>query len=207
MQSNGQRTTSETLALPRTKSRLIREWLALFGENYQREISPVLANIWEKHLDGVPEDDLKTAFERVLRTSRFFPCVADVRACLEKPQQELDAVEEGKDLLDAERAWESLQAHIREWGAEETPTFSNGRFIHPPELPGEVEYAVRQCGGYPYVATADASKVVFIRRDFIQHFRRHRETKGLLAPSRQEARALLNQVQTWKGQLGKGDRG
>ena len=206
MQSNVQRPTSETLALPRTKSRLIREWLAIFGENYQREISPVLGSIWEMHLGEVAEDDLRNAFQRALLTCRFFPNLADIRVCLEKPEQERNALEEGKDLLDAEKAWESLQAHIREWGAEETPTFSNGRFIHPPELPGEVEYAVRQCGGYQFVATADASKVVFIRRDFLQHFRRHRETKGLLAPSRQEARALLGQVATWTNQVGKGDR-
>ncbi len=206
MQSNVQRPTSETLVLSNSKSRLIREWLAIFGENYQRGISPALANIWEEHLGEVAEDDLRNAFERALLNCRFFPNLADIRACLGKPQQEQTALEEGKDTLDAEKGWEWLMKHIREWGADQTPSFSGGKFTYAPELPGEVAYAVRQCGGYQYIATADASKVVFIRRDFIQHFRRHRETKGLLAPSRQEARALLNQVQTWKGQLGKGDR-
>ena len=85
MQSNVQRPTSETLALPRTKSRLIREWLALFGENYQREISPVLGSIWEMHLGEVAEDDLRNAFQRALLTCRFFPNLADIRVCLEKP--------------------------------------------------------------------------------------------------------------------------
>lgn len=206
MQSNVQRPTSETLVLPRTKSRLIREWLAIFGENYQREISPVLGSIWEMHLGEVAEDDLRNAFERALLNCRFFPNLADIRACLEKPQQEQTALEEGKDTLDAEKGWEWLMNHIKEWGSDQTPLFSGGRFTYPPELPGEVAYAVRQCGGYQYVATADASKVVFIRRDFIQHFRRHRETKGLLAPSRQEARALLGQVATWTNQLARGDK-
>lgn len=206
MQSNEQRTTSEALALPSSRSLLIRQWLAIFGENYQRELSPALANIWETHLGDIADDDLRDAFQRALLTCRFFPTLAEIRVCLEKPQQEQTALEVEKDTLDAEKGWEWLMKHIREWGADQTPSFCGDKFTYPPELPGEVAYAVRQCGGYQYIATADASKVVFIRRDFIQHFRRHRETKGLLAPSRQEARALLNQVQTWKGQLGKGDR-
>ena len=206
MQSNVQRPTSETLVLPRTKSRLIREWLAIFGENYQREISPVLGSIWEMHLGEVADDDLRNAFERALLTCRFFPNLADIRACLEKPQQEQTALEDGKDTLDAEKGWEWLMKHIKEWGADQTPSFSGGKFTYPPELSGEIAYAVRQCGGYQYIASADASKFVFIRRDFLQHFRRHRETKGLLAPSRKEAKVLLSQVATWKKQLEKSDR-
>ena len=54
------------------------------------------------------------------------------------------------------------------------------------------DYAVRQCGDLPRLAAIDPSKVEFVRKDFIAHYKRYRETCGMLAPSREEAQQMLN---------------
>nr|NIV37713.1 hypothetical protein [Anaerolineae bacterium] len=121
-----------------------------------------------------------------------------------KHQLQLEAA---RDQLDAERAWDSLLRYIEQWGADLAPLFhgrdANGDPIleRPEPLPPEVAWAVQQCGGYRAVANAESDKLHFIRKDFIRHYSRHRETDQLRVPSREEAKQLVSRVDGWRKKL------
>ena len=180
-------------------------WMAIFGEAFRQPVSPEQIGIYKAALESeLTLDQLEETCQRALKNCRFFPTIADLLAWVRRDQAQ---AEEAVDKLHADRAWDSLMAHIDRWGADRMPLVCGRRetgeiiFEHAEPLLPEIEWAVRQCGGYYKVATATTENVHFIRKEFLAHFLRYRETGALAAPSREEARRLLAGLQEKAKQL------
>lgn len=184
--------------------------MAIFGEAYRQPVGAEQIAIYKAALEnGLTLEQLEAACQRALKTCRFFPTIADLLSCVHRDQAQ---AEQAVDKLHAERAWDSLMAHIDRWGADRTPLVCGRRetgeiiFEYAEPLLPEIEWAVRQCGGYYKVATATTENVHFIRKEFLAQFVRYRETAALAAPSREEARQLLAGLQEKAKQLQDGKK-
>ena len=129
--------TISGLRVSETRSRVIREWLVRFGTNHERAIAPLIA-LWEDELADISPVLLEKTFRQVLRTSRFFPTIAEVRA-------QIDQANANGLHLEIEEAWSRALDWVQ-------------RYFHPdlgvargaPELPGAIQHAIRaaaDCSG------------------------------------------------------------
>ena len=180
-------------------------WMAIFGEAFRQPVSPEQIGIYKAALESeLTVEQLEETCQRALKGCRFFPSIADLLSGVHRDQAQ---AEEAVDKLHAERAWDSLMAYVGRWGADLTPSVCGRRetgeiiFEYAEPLLPEIEWAVRQCGGYYRVATATTENIHFIRKEFLAHFLRYRETGALAAPSREEARRLLAGLQEKAKQL------
>ncbi len=171
-------------------SRTVRKWLTIYGEAYRQEATEAQAKIYELGLKDLPAEEVHAAMKRALKGCKFFPSIAEIRACVEKP--EADA-----ETLEAERSWRGLERRRAEWGMDLTPVFQGGKFHYAPELDAATSYALAALGGWERFCNYETDLYALMRRDFIAAYKRHRETEGLLAPSRDEARRLLAHVDSW----------
>ena len=147
--------------------------------------------IYFQHLQGkITAEQLEGAGPRLLEGERF-PLPGDILRAIVKP-------EESKENLEAEKAWLQLEKRRAEWGPDLMPLHHGGKDYYPPALDGATEYGLSSIGGWDRFCNYDADLYGLMRRDFILAYKRHRETKGLLAPSREEARKILAQVEDWK---------
>jgi hypothetical protein len=167
-----------------TRSRLIREWLVRFGANHERAIAPLIA-LWEDEFADIRPALLEKAFRQVLRTSRFFPTIADVRA-------QIDQANASGARLEIEEAW----ARALDWVQ---------RYFHPdlgvtrgaPELPAAIQHAVRAAGGMRWLEGCPASELQWAKKRFVEDLARVQETQQsqhLL--TRPEARLILSNLTT-----------
>lgn len=133
------------------------------------------------------------AFERMLRERKgeFFPTPAELRSFVEKPEKEAD-------ILEAEKAWLALEKRRDKWGRDLAALFQNGKYVYPKPLDGPTEYALASIGGWERFCDYDHDYYNLMRKQFIEAYSRHRETKGLLAPSREEASRLWGEVSQWE---------
>ena len=164
------RSSGETLSLSvisgrqasEIRSRVIREWLVRFGTNHERAITPLIP-LWEDELADVSPALLEKVFRQVIRTSRFFPTIADIRA-------QVDEVDEKGRELETEHAWQHALGWI-------------GRYYHPdigisrgaPELSAKITHAIRAAGGMHMLFCCSESDVVWRKRDFIADYSRTEE--------------------------------
>lgn len=176
-----------TISVQPDSQELVRQFLVRFGEIFRQPITSPLVSIWMEHFAGVSPEVLETALRRAEHESEFFPTPASVMKLIDRPEVE-------SETLDAEKAWAGLEKRRREWGADLTPLFMAGELHHPPPLDAPTEYALAAIGGWSRFCDYDLDTYAFLRRDFIAAFKRFRETGGLLAPSREEAKRLLAQV-------------
>ena len=133
-------------------------WMAIFGEAFRQPVSPEQIGIYKAALESeLTVEQLEETCQRALKGCRFFPSIADLLSGVHRDQAQ---AEEAVDKLHAERAWDSLMAYVGRWGADLTPSVCGRRetgeiiFEYAEPLLPEIEWAVRQCGGYYRVATA-----------------------------------------------------
>lgn len=170
MQTSSLRTTSPASNCQESSSRslLIRSWLATYAETYRdrdglpRDVSDGrLGQIYEKALGDIPTKQLGAALERTLKTCRFFPTPADIRA-------QLDQVNEQGQELEAEHAWQHALGWI-------------GRYYHPdlgprrgaPELPPKITHAIRAAGGMHMLFGCAEADLVWRKKDFLADYTRN----------------------------------
>ena len=167
-----------------TRSRLVREWLVRFGTNHERAIAPLIA-LWEDELADVSPALLEKAFRQVLRTSRFFPTIADVRALI-------DQANASGTKLEIEEAWTRALDWVQ-------------RYFHPdlgvaqgaPQLPAVIQHAIRAAGGMRWMESCPANELQWAKKRFVEDFTRVHETQqseNLL--TRPEARRILSGLTT-----------
>ena len=161
---------------------MIREWLVRFGTNHERAIAPLIA-LWEDELADISPVLLEKTFRQVLRTSRFFPTIAEVRA-------QIDQANANGLHLEIEEAWSRALDWVQ-------------RYFHPdlgvargaPELPGAIQHAIRAAGGLQWIESCSASELQWAKKRFVEDFTRVHETRQsehLL--TRPEARRILSDL-------------
>lgn len=162
-------------AKPSDKLRWLIEQLGLLAAAMGQEVTPERLRVNAQDLADLPSEVLPEMFSLARKGLKFYPQVSELRALVEKKEIEADAVE-------AEKAWLILEGRRDRLGA-------HGK------LDGATDYALRAIGGWKRFCNYELDAYSFIRRDFIAAYKRWKETGGLQAPSREEARKLLAKAQ------------
>lgn len=135
-----------------------------------------------EEFSDVDPDELDAAFRAARGACTQFPTPGDVR---KQMRQQVAA----GDQFDAEKAWDLVQKICaKHWHPD------IGLYASAPPIDGATEHALRQIGGYRRLNETPLDSLSFVRRDFIDAFKRHHETGGYLAPTRKEAAALLESL-------------
>jgi hypothetical protein len=91
-------------ATPASKSSadaVARKWVVIFAELHSRAVSGEFVEIWCRALADIEPDLLDRACEQTLKTCKFFPTPADVRALI-------DEAESNARKIEAEAAWQRV---------------------------------------------------------------------------------------------------
>lgn len=185
------------------RSAFFAGWMNKLAAAYGVEATEERQAVYLDALADLAIGELERAFRQCLNECKFFPAIAEIRAAVEKTYRV-------QDQFDAEKAWDWVKQIIRKhWFGEWMPVMSHikpehysghvavcrgGYLLYPPAFDGITEYAIRQVGGIERIINATDENHDFIRRGFLEAFKRHRETGGYLAPSRLEATALLDKL-------------
>jgi hypothetical protein len=119
---------------------VIRRWLVAFGEIFRREINSTLVGLWCSLLSRLDPGLLDRACAEVARTSKFFPVPGDVLALVKQGNKS------AFPLLAAEQ-WEHALKYVQEYWEE-----SKGLSRAAPELSSDVQFALREAGGFAWVS-------------------------------------------------------
>ena len=129
------------------KEELILKTLHLWGELYNKQITPAVESVWVGLLKGYPLDDLKRAFEKVIKTCKFFPTPAEVIEMFEGTEEERALV-----------AFDKLKTAIQKHGA-----YTSVKFDDP-----AIHTAIEMLGGWVEVCFSDER---FLENRFKQAYR------------------------------------
>lgn len=188
---------------------MIGAWLRRYAQVFPMygktlEQLPDRFDAFEAALSDLTPQELERGFRECLKTCREFPTPADVLG-------QIKATEKARDDFESEKAWANVQQILgRHWYGELMPVMSSkkpenwggrvqehngGSLLWPAPFDAATDYAIRIAGGLDRIAKANGDRELdFIRRDFLANHKRHKETAGLLAPSREEAKAFLDQL-------------
>lgn len=145
-----------------------------------------LLNTYLQILNDYDPEYLGVALSIASKECRFFPVPADIIDRMPK-----DANPKEIALFEAEEAWDKFK--------------DNFHCYHPdlgyrgPKPDAAMEYAMRQIGGFERFSTTLVENENFIRKEFIEAHMRFDSTGGRLAPTRDEAKRLLDRLK--KGEL------
>lgn len=155
------------------------------GEVFGRAITAALTAIWIRELGGIDPAILEPVLRASLRSCKFFPTIAEVL-------EPINAAKKCDEQMSIEDTWQRLLNYIREWdwyfGLDNTASARR----HPPDLPVEVDHAMRAAGGINFIRNGTGEDKVWAKKRFVEDLTRVRQTgqlAGLL--SRQEFRALI----------------
>jgi hypothetical protein len=140
-------------------TRLIKQWLVKCGEVYGREITSALVSIWLRELSSMDGQTINRLFSRHLKTSRFFPTMADLLA----PQIEAKKMEVSES---AEIGWQKVMAYVRDWVHPDI-TFSRA-----PKLPEKLDRCARAAGGLSWLRECPSEELQWRRKAFIEAYER-----------------------------------
>lgn len=116
MQSSALLTICATQASKSSADAVVRQWLVIFGEIHRCENSPELTEIWCRALADIDPERLDRAFEKAMKTCKFFPTPADICGLI-------DQAESNARKIEAEAAWNrvfraaSLGGHFDDFDA------------------------------------------------------------------------------------------
>jgi hypothetical protein len=145
----------------------------------------VFINIWSEELVDIPTSTLELAFKATIRTIKWFPTIADIRAQLQ--QADAKAFE-----LEDEQKWGKLLA----WAAKYFHS-DIGVLAGAPDLPADVAHAARAAGGLHWISNCPEDQLVWCRKNFLAALKSVRETgqvEHLLGP--REAKRIVNELRT-----------
>ncbi len=138
-------------------------------------------------LVDISPDLLEQALIRTARTAEWFPSVAEIRRNVTEQYT-------AEDSMKSEAAWDTVMLIFRHNFHPDI-----GLYGDPPKLDEAAEWALRQIGDLKGIARSNVENESFLRKDFITAYKRYRETGGYLAPTREQASKLLNQLR--KGEI------
>ena len=157
-------------------------WCLLKGLKPKERVTDEMISLWEAATKDIPLPELHQSMNDYLRTATgkdYWPTPGDIRNRYDSSVGKLTV-----EL--AEIAWDKVEEILRKHHYD--PDL--GGFLGPiPEITEEMEYAVRIAGGWNRLRTLDNRSYDFVRRDFIESIKRHREktdTRGFLTKGESE---------------------
>lgn len=164
----------------------LKKWIGFLKATYpSTELTDDNIRAYYQWLRDVPERDFQWVFESGMKTSGNFPPTGSTLKDLWEKRQNKS------DDLAAEQEWELCCNHVRDYGEQ---TFQSDR---PLWLSNAGEKAFREIGwrlGLVRVLDCDAKGMEFAHKRFVAAYKLHVETGGLLAPTREEARKMLDKI-------------
>jgi hypothetical protein len=104
-------------------------------------------------------DAFDRALTRHIRKSKFFPTIAELRLFA-------GLSEETHEAIEINNAWEcALQYMRRCWHPD------LGRYRDAPILPPNLDYALRQIGGFPALFECSRERLPFLKQDFANAYK------------------------------------
>lgn len=156
-------------------------WMKKLAAAFNQEVSEERIAVYASTLGDLSVEQLDAACQRCLEHCRFFPTISEIRE-----QVHLDV--KHLDQFNAEVAWGIFRENFRSW-------FPDVGVTGKPKPLGEAgEYAALLIGGYGRFAASELAHENFIRSEFIAAYQRYRDTGGYLAPTREQAAALLEKL-------------
>jgi hypothetical protein len=155
------------------RSQLISEWLFKFALAFQaqgrepavtEETAPMMAALWSEGLSDVPTEALEPAFKATLRTSRFFPTVADIRSHVESAEDSR-----------VEDEWQNVLEYALRY------VYPDIGVRGPAPLPPDIDHAVRAAGGLHYLESCPTDELQWAKKRFIEDLTRQRKRVNIAA--------------------------
>ncbi len=129
--------------------RMFAEYLALFGEVFDKEITEAIRNLYWRILEPYEDEQVEKAFKAVIATKRFFP----------KPAELLELIEGSPDDQ-AQKALEKVM-----WAVRHIGPYSSVRFDDP-----KIHGAVESMGGWIEFQNCTLEEWTWRQKDFLKHY-------------------------------------
>ena len=146
---------------------LIREWVLRFQVNAGQNLTPEHANsvvaLWTDSFSDLTDSVLEAAFQKTIKSCKFWPKVADVR-------EHLDRANSNHAEEQAALAWQKVRNYIR---LDYHPDLSSCR----PRFSERVRRAINAAGGLADLSECSGENLVFARKRFIESYLRWDELK------------------------------
>jgi len=165
-------TISESHSQPcEQRKSLLRRWLGLFalnaGQPLDGDTLSVYMTLWLEGFADLSDDVLEAAFQKTLRTCKFWPVkIADVR-------EHIESAKEKGFTLESEEAWEKLLSWVER---NYYPDLPGGVRQGAPRLPAVFSHAARAAGGYAYIERCSRDELLWARKTFLAAYRNVHET-------------------------------
>jgi len=175
VQGNGRSKTSSSQAL-------LVKWLVILSEHFGKEISKANGDIYKRALADLSEEELDYACTEALKTCRFMPTVADIRAHVKR----VSAIEQSSEC---DQEWGLIQDRIVFWDEGYQKWGMSG----PPQLSEAGWYAMRNCGGPSAIQRTKPEHLPLLKKTFDESYNRQREQVQLGLTDGQ-SRKLLGEI-------------
>ena len=168
--------------IERQRMQLCAGWMNKFGIAFAQEVSEERILLYTEALLDLPDESLENAFRECMQICKFFPTLAEIR---EQTRKQFDAC----DQFNAEKAWGDFKKLFKNhWHPD---VGFHGKY---PRLDDAGEHAMQLIGGCERFAATPLEHENFVRKEFIAAYCRYRETGAYLAPTREQAAALLGRL-------------
>ncbi len=148
--------------------------MVAMGELYDKELSPVLVNLYWTALKEFSDDDVSHAFEVAMMTLKWFP----------KPS-ELREIITGNASEQAHCAWADVIKGL-ERGA-------GHRLIESNKLAPEIETLVSELGGWRLLAGMTYRDLEFLKKDFVELYQA-KASRGAIAALPNNVRSIRHEA-------------
>ena len=158
-------------------------WLRIFSRHYRYAMEKDDLPIYAEALCDLTAEQIDAACKSALKTCRFWPTVADIRA-------QLDQAGARGFELEAEGEWQKLLTWISENFFPDT-----GIRRGAPRLAPAIEHAAKAAGGFPFIERCSQEQLVWCRKNFLSAYKNVHETgqvENLLGDG--EAKEILGRL-------------
>jgi hypothetical protein len=150
--------------------RKFTQTMVAMGELHDKELSPVLVNMYWTALKEFADDDVSKAFDVAMMNLKWFP----------KPS-ELREIITGNSSEQAHSAWSGVIKAI-ECGA-------GHRLIESAKLAPEIEALVIEMGGWRRLAGMSYRDLDFLKKDFVELYRA-KSSRGAITALQNNVRSI-----------------
>ena len=151
------------------------ETMVAMGELYDKELSPVLVNLYWTALKEFADDDVIRAFEVAMMNLKWFPKPSELREIITGNSSEL-----------AHQAWADVIKAIESGAGHRTVQYKH-------DLAPQVDAMVIELGGWRRLAGMTYRDLDFLKKDFVDLYRA-KSSRGAVTALPNNVRRISNET-------------